>query len=126
MHANSNASASIDFLSTYPARDDEPIISRLISSNYKNPYIVAFTEVRFISLAVKTCGSRIIHVTHSKFPLSLLLFLLSTKWNANVILACDFAEFVALCKVISWKTHIPVRTQKLPPRFIFAGAYHGQ
>ena len=30
--------------------------------------------------------------------------------NANLILACDFAEFVALCKVIFWKIHIPVRT----------------
>ena len=46
VYTNSIASASIDFLSTYPARDDEPIISCLISPNEKNPYIVAFTEVR--------------------------------------------------------------------------------
>ena len=36
----------------------------------------------------------------------------STKWNANLILLRDYAELVALCKVIVWKTHIPVRTQK--------------
>ena len=41
-----------------------------------------------------------------------LLFLRSTKWNANLILLRDYAELVALCKVIVWKTHIPVRTQK--------------
>ena len=38
---------------------------------------------------------------------------------------CDFAELVALCRVRVWKTHIPVRTPKLPPRLVFAGAYHG-
>ena len=37
----------------------------------------------------------------------------------------DCAELAALCKVIVWKTHIPVRTQKWPPRLIFAGACHG-
>ena len=26
--------------------------------------------------------------------------------------AADYAELVALCKVIVWKTHIPVRTQE--------------
>ena len=36
----------------------------------------------------------------------------STKWNANLILLRDYVELVALCKVIVWKTHIPVRTQK--------------
>ena len=36
----------------------------------------------------------------------------STKWNANLILLRDYAELVSLCKVIVWKTHIPVRTQK--------------
>ena len=40
------------------------------------------------------------------------ILLRSTKWNANLILLCDYAELVALCKVIVWKTHIPVRTQK--------------
>ena len=40
------------------------------------------------------------------------LLLRSTKWNANLILLRDYAELVALCKVIVWKTHIPVRTQK--------------
>ena len=49
----------------------------------------------------------------------------STKWNANLILLRDYAELVALCKVIVSKTHIPVRTQKWPPRLIFAGACHG-
>ena len=48
----------------------------------------------------------------------------STKWNASLILACDSAELIALCKVIFWKTHIPVRTPKWPPRLIFAGACH--
>ena len=43
---------------------------------------------------------------------SLLTLLRSTKWNANLILLRDYAELVALCKVIVWKTHIPVRTQK--------------
>ena len=51
--------------------------------------------------------------------------LCSTKWNASLIFACDSAELVALCKVMLWKTHIPVRTQKRPPRLIFAGACHG-
>ena len=51
-------------------------------------------------------------------------FLRSTKWNASLILLRDCAELVALCKVIVWKTHIPVRTQKWPPRLIFAGACH--
>ena len=41
------------------------------------------------------------------------------------ILLCDYAELVALCKVIVWKTHIPVRMQKWPPLLIFAGAHHG-
>ena len=45
--------------------------------------------------------------TNGKLP-----FLRSTKWNANLILLRDYAELVALCKVIVWKTHIPVRTQK--------------
>ena len=31
--------ASIDFLSIYPVRNDEPITSCLISSNQKDPYI---------------------------------------------------------------------------------------
>ena len=39
-------------------------------------------------------------------------FLRSTKWNANLILLHDYAELVALCKVVVWKTHIPVRMQK--------------
>ena len=50
----------------------------------------------------------------------------STKWIANLILACDVAELVALCKVIVWKTHIPINTQKWPPGSIFAGACHCQ
>ena len=49
----------------------------------------------------------------------------STKWNANLILTCDSAELVSLYKVMFWKTHIPVRTQKWPPYLIFAGACHG-
>ena len=40
------------------------------------------------------------------------VLLRSTKWNANLILLRDYAELVALCKVIVLKTHIPVRTQK--------------
>ena len=56
---------------------------------------------------------------------SYFTFLRSTKWNANLILACDFAELVSLCKVVFWKTHIPVRTPKWPPRSIYAGACHG-
>ena len=44
----------------------------------------------------------------------------------NHVLTCDFAEFVPLCKVIFWKTHIPVRTPKWPPSLIFTGACHGQ
>ena len=40
---------------------------------------------------------------------SLFVLLRSTKWNASLIL-------VALCKVMFWKTHIPVRKQKWPPR----------
>ena len=52
-------------------------------------------------------------------------FLRSTKWNASLILLRDYGELVSLCKVIIWKTHIPVRTQKWPPRLIFAGACHG-
>ena len=40
------------------------------------------------------------------------MFLRSTKWNANLILLRDYAGLVVLCKVIVWKTHIPVRTQK--------------
>ena len=48
----------------------------------------------------------------------------STKWNASLILLRDYAELVSLCKVMFWKTHIPVRTQKWPPHLIFAGACH--
>ena len=48
----------------------------------------------------------------------------STKWNASLILLRDHGELGAL-----WKNphsiHIPVRAQKWPPRFIFAGACHG-
>ena len=54
-----------------------------------------------------------------------ILYLRSTKWNASLILLRDYAELVALCKVIVWKTHIPVRKQKWPPLLIFAGACHG-
>ena len=36
-----------------------------------------------------------------------------------------YTELVALCKVMFWKTHIPVRTKKWTPRLIFAGACHG-
>ena len=43
-------------------------------------------------------------VTELKFH-----YLRSTKWNASLILACDSAELVSLCKVMLWKTHIPVR-----------------
>ena len=53
------------------------------------------------------------------------VYLRSTKWNASLILFRDYAELVALCKVIVSKTHIPVRTQKWPPLLIFAGARHG-
>ena len=56
---------------------------------------------------------------------SLVTLLCLTKWNASLILLRDYAELVALCKVIVWKTYIPVRTQKWPPRLIFAGACHG-
>ena len=52
------------------------------------------------------------------------VYLRSTKWNASLILLRDYAELVALCKVIVWKTHIPVKTQKWPPLLIFAGARH--
>ena len=48
----------------------------------------------------------------------------STKWSASLILACNSAKLVPLCKVTFWKTHIPVRAQKWPPRLIFAGACH--
>ena len=37
-----------------------------------------------------------------------------TKKNASLILLRDYAELVALYKVIAWKIHIPVRTQKWP------------
>ena len=47
----------------------------------------------------------------------------STKWNASLILLRDYAELVSLCKVIVWKTHIPVRTQKWPPLLIFWQGY---
>ena len=57
---------------------------------------------------------------------NLFRLLRSTKWNANLILACDLADLVALYKVIIWKTHIPVRTPIWPPWLIFAGACHGQ
>ena len=40
-------------------------------------------------------------------------------------LACDSAQLVSLYKVIFWKTHIPVRTPKQPPRLLFAGVCHG-
>ena len=61
-----------------------------------------------------------------KFRLPLQFFFLrSTKWKAILILLRDYAELVSLCKVMFWKTHIPVRTQKWPPRLIFAGACHG-
>ena len=40
------------------------------------------------------------------------ILLRSTKWNANLILMRDYAELVALCKVIVWKTQIPVGTKK--------------
>ena len=53
------------------------------------------------------------------------VLLRSTKWNASLILLRDYAELVSLCKVMFWKTHIPVRTQKWPPRLISAGACHG-
>ena len=53
------------------------------------------------------------------------IYLRSTKWNTSLILLRDYAELVALCKVIVWKTHIPVRTHKWPPLLIFAGARHG-
>ena len=60
------------------------------------------------------------HVSRNKSRL-----LRSTKWNASLILLRDFGELGVLCKVIGWKIHIPVRTQKWPPRLIFAGACHG-
>ena len=44
---------------------------------------------------------------------------LNAKWNAGLILACDCAELVALCKVVFWKTHIPARTPKWPPPLNF-------
>ena len=48
----------------------------------------------------------------TKTSVGWVIFLRSTKWNANLILLRDYAELVALCKVIVWKTHIPVRTHK--------------
>ena len=52
-------------------------------------------------------------------------YLRSTKWNASLILACDSAVLVALCKVMFWKTHIPVRIPKWPqPRLTFSGPCH--
>ena len=50
--------------------------------------------------------------SNRKYVYTTLHLLHSTKWNANLILLCDYAELVALCKVLVWKTHIPVRTQK--------------
>ena len=55
-----------------------------------------------------------------------MMLLRLTKWNASLILACDFVDLVALCEVIFWKTHIPVRTPKWSPHLIFAGACHGR
>ena len=49
----------------------------------------------------------------------------STSSNASLILLRDYAELVSRCKVMLWKTHIPVRTQKWSPCLIFAGACHG-
>ena len=73
---NSIASASIDFLSTYPIRDDEPIISCLISSNQKNPYIVAFTEDLLFWLWKRVGAGEFISCSSlSEFPLSLLFFI---------------------------------------------------
>ena len=54
-----------------------------------------------------------------------LIFAFNEVERKPNFLACDFAELVALCKVMFWKTHIPVRTQKWPPHLIFAGACHG-
>ena len=45
--------------------------------------------------------------------------------SSFAILLRDYGELVALCKLV-WKTHIPVRTQKWPPRLIFAGACHSK
>ena len=73
----------------------------------------------------------IVHVAFNMMNPNSLAFpnskicLRSTKWNASLILLRDYAELVTLCKVMFWKTHIPVRTQKWPPRLIFAGACHG-
>ena len=46
------------------------------------------------------------------FRMQLLCFeisalLRSMKWNANLILLCDYGELVALYKVIGWEIHIP-------------------
>ena len=73
------------------------------------------TKAKFIALTNHRAqlGSNHIHL------------LRSTKWNASLILLRDYAELVSLCKVILWKSHIPVRTQKWPPCLIFAGACHG-
>ena len=40
--------------------------------------------------------------------------------------ACDAAELVSLCKAMFWKTHIPVRTQKMatPLNFCKGMAWH--
>ena len=70
------------------------------------------------------CAS-ISEVALDSVAVELVEYLRSTKWNASLILLRDYAELVALCKVIVWKTHIPVRTQKWPPLLIFAGARHG-
>ena len=56
--------------------------------------------------------TRLIRQISAKFNYKTWRSLRLTKWNANLILLREYAELVALCKVIVWKTHIPVRTQK--------------
>ena len=42
----------------------------------------------------------------------IIIIIVFNKVEREPILACDFAELVALIKVIFWKTYIPVRTPK--------------
>ena len=113
-----NAVVFLDLKKAFDTVDHEILLSKLRSYGIRGQALRLF---RSYSLVDRTqicqiyCSKSTAKFLNCGVPQGTILgplLLRSTKWNANLILLRDYAELVALCRVIVWKTHIPVRTQK--------------
>ena len=69
--------------------------------------LIIFYSCFLSYVSTRTNFSKVYYI--NVYPKGIIAF---DEWNASLILLRDYVELVALCTVIVWKTHIPVRTQK--------------